>query len=51
MLCARLWNKWSTKLEWLYYDLGENTYTVDNDIKVRASQNGSLVRVGLNRRF
>ena len=48
---VELWNKWSTKLEWLYYDLGENTYTVDNDIKVRASQNGSLVRVGLNRRF
>lgn len=46
-----LWDRWSTKLEWLYYDLGEDTYTVDNDIKVRASQQGSLVRVGLNRRF
>ena len=45
------WSKWSAKLEWLYYDLGENTYTVDNDLKVRASQQGNMVRVGLNRRF
>lgn len=45
------WSRWSAKLEWLYYDLGTNTYTVDNGLKVKASQHGNMVRVGLNRRF
>ena len=45
------WEKWSAKLEWLYYDLGTNTYTVDSGLRVRASQHGNMVRVGINRHF
>jgi outer membrane immunogenic protein len=46
-----LGNQWSGKVEWLVYDLGTDTYTVDFGDKVRASQNGNLIRVGINRRF
>ena len=42
---------WSGKLEWLYYDLGSDTYKVDFNQKVKAGQSGSIVRVGLNYRF
>lgn len=45
------WSNWSGKIEWLYYDLGTNSYTVDFNSKVRASQNGNMVRIGLNRKF
>lgn len=31
--------------------MGINTYTVDNNLKVKSSQHGNMVRVGLNRRF
>jgi outer membrane immunogenic protein len=44
-------NNWSAKLEWLYYDLGTSTHTVDNNLKVNAAEAGSLVRLGFNRRF
>lgn len=42
---------WSGKLEWLYYDLGDKNYTVDNFLLVRAEHTGHIVRVGLNYRF
>jgi len=53
-------NNWSAKLEYLYYDLGSRTLTLDygsvpgdagNKINYRFRDTGNLVRVGLNYRF
>jgi outer membrane immunogenic protein len=43
--------RWSGKAEWLYYDLGSDSFTVDNNLVVRARHNGNIFRVGINRRF
>jgi outer membrane immunogenic protein len=40
--------RWSGKIEWLYFDFGQETYKVDNGLKVKADQSGSIVRIGLN---
>jgi len=52
------WNKWTAKLEYLYYDMGRDTVTVLGSgvftgISYSASQRtaGQLLRVGLNYRF
>ncbi|MBI5112963.1 MAG: autotransporter domain-containing protein [Rhodovulum sp.] len=42
-----LTSNWSAKAEWLYYDLGTDTYAVDYDAHLR----GGLARVGVNYRF
>ncbi|RAI41159.1 outer membrane beta-barrel protein [Rhodoplanes roseus] len=39
---------WSAKAEWLYYDLGSDTY---ENVGVDAHLKGGLARVGLNYRF
>ena len=42
---------WSAKIEALYFDLGRNTYTVDNALLVNARHDGVIVRGGINYRF
>lgn len=42
---------WSAKIEYLYYDLGEDTYTVDFGDQVNAELKGSVVRIGVNYLF
>lgn len=42
---------WSAKAEYLYYDLGTDTYTVDNGFQVDARERGGIARVGVNYRF
>lgn len=53
-------NKWSLKLEYLYYDLGSHVLTLNygsipgdagNAFSYRFHDNGNLARVGLNHRF
>jgi outer membrane immunogenic protein len=53
-------NKWSAKLEYLYYDLGSRTLTLDygpvpgdvgNTFNYKFHDNGNLARFGLNYRF
>jgi outer membrane immunogenic protein len=41
----------SAKIEGLYYDLGTDTYAVDNSTPVTARHHGVLVRAGLNWNF
>jgi opacity protein-like surface antigen len=43
-----LTDRWSAKAEYMHYDLGNNTYTVDNGLKVNTSTDGDIVRVGVN---
>ena len=50
--------KWSAKLEYLYYDLGEHSFSVQHNLAppgvlfVPEFQNrGSILRAGLNHRF
>lgn len=42
---------WSIKGEYLYYDLGAGTYTVDNNLKVRADTTIHTGKIGFNYRF
>lgn len=42
---------WSIKAEYLYYDLGSGTYTVDNNLKVRADTTIHTGKIGFNYRF
>jgi outer membrane immunogenic protein len=53
-------NKWSAKLEYLYYDLGSRTLNLNygsvpgdagNTLNYKFHDNGNLARVGLNYRF
>jgi len=53
-------NDWSAKIEYLYYDLGSHTLTLDfaavpgdagNTFTYKFRDNGNLVRIGLNRHF
>jgi len=46
-----LWDNWTGKVEWLNYNLGTGTYTVDTALQVNASTKGNLLRAGLNYRF
>ena len=41
----------SLKGEWLLYDLGTSSHPVDNGLTVLTNATGSLLRVGLNKRF
>ncbi|MDC7788267.1 autotransporter domain-containing protein [Rhodoplanes sp. TEM] len=43
-----LTSNWSAKAEWLYYDLGEDSY---ENVGVDAHLKGGLARVGVNYRF
>jgi outer membrane immunogenic protein len=42
---------WSVKVEYLHYDLGSTTTTVDNGLLVNSKSTGDLVRAGLNWKF
>ncbi|EJW10637.1 outer membrane autotransporter barrel [Rhodovulum sp. PH10] len=46
-----LTGNWSAKAEYLYYDIGTDTYTVDNGLQVDARERGGIARVGVNYRF
>jgi len=42
---------WSIKAEYLYYDLGSDTYTVDNNLAVRADTTLHTGKIGFNYRY
>ncbi len=42
---------WSIKAEYLYYDFGTNTYTVDNNLRLRADTTIHTAKIGFNYRF
>lgn len=44
-------SRWSVKLEYLHYNLGTHTYTVDNLLQVSARHSGDIIRAGINYRF
>jgi outer membrane immunogenic protein len=46
-----LGNGWSVKAEYLYYDLGDHTYVVDNALIVDADVTVHTGKVGVNFRF
>ena len=43
-----LTDRWSAKAEYMHYDLGKETYTVDNNLRVQGDTQGSTVRIGVN---
>ena len=43
-----LTDRWSAKAEYMYYDLGKETYKVDFNSLVDGDTRGSTVRIGLN---
>jgi outer membrane autotransporter protein len=43
-----LTDRWSAKAEYMHFDLGQDTYTVDSGLLVDANTSGDLVRVGVN---
>lgn len=44
-------NRWTLKADWLYYDLGEDTYTVDNGLLVDAEATGHIARLHVTKLF
>ncbi len=46
-----LTDRWSAKGEYMYYDFGSETYTVDNNLRVDGDTRFSTVRIGLNLHF
>ncbi len=46
-----LTDRWSAKAEYMYYDLGKETFAVDNGLQVDGDTHGSTVRIGLNLHF
>jgi opacity protein-like surface antigen len=46
-----LTDRWSARGEYMYYDFGSETFTVDNNTRVDGDTRGSAVRVGLNLHF
>ncbi len=52
------WNKWSAKVEYLYYDLGDHDFRIQFNtapagvlLNPKYQNHGSIVRAGLNYRF
>jgi len=43
--------RWTTKFEYLYYDLGTHGYVVDNLLAVNAHHTGNIIRAGINFRL
>jgi opacity protein-like surface antigen len=43
-----LTDRWSAKAEYMHYDLGKETFTVDNNLRVQGDTQGSTVRIGVN---
>ena len=46
-----LTDRFSAKAEYMHYDLGTDTYKVDNGLLVDGSTKGDIVRVGVNLHF
>jgi outer membrane immunogenic protein len=46
-----IWQRLTVKAEWLYYDLGTDTFAVDNGLFVSARERGNMFRGGLNWHF
>jgi outer membrane immunogenic protein len=46
-----LTNHVSAKAEYMYFDLGKEHYTVDNNLRVDGDTRGSTVRIGINLHF
>ena len=46
-----LTNHVSAKAEYMYFDLGKEHYTVDNNLRVDGDTRGSAVRIGINLHF
>lgn len=44
-------NRWTAKADWLYYDLGDDSYDIDNGIVVDVQHTGSLFRLHLTKLF
>jgi outer membrane immunogenic protein len=43
-----LTDRWSAKAEYMHYDLGKDTFAIDNGLTADASTRGDIVRVGVN---
>jgi opacity protein-like surface antigen len=46
-----LTDRWSAKAEYMYYDLGQESYRIDNNLIADAETRGSTVRIGVNYHF
>ena len=46
-----LTDRWSAKAEYMYYDLGQESYRIDNNLIADADTQGSTVRIGVNYHF
>jgi len=46
-----LTDRWSAKAEYNYYDLGQESYRIDNNLIADADTRGSAVRIGVNYHF
>jgi opacity protein-like surface antigen len=46
-----LTDRWSAKAEYMYYDLGKESYRIDNNLVADAETRGSTVRIGVNYHF
>jgi outer membrane immunogenic protein len=46
-----LTNHVSAKAEYMYFDLGKEHFTVDNNLRVDGDTRGSTVRIGINLHF
>jgi outer membrane immunogenic protein len=44
-------DRWSAKAEWLRYDLGKDSYRIDNGLVAKADTDGNSVRIGINYHF
>jgi len=43
-----LTDRWSAKAEYMYYDLGDERFQIDNGLVVNTSTQGNTVRIGVN---
>jgi opacity protein-like surface antigen len=46
-----LTDRWSAKAEYMYYDLGQDRYRIDNGLTAEADTRGNTVRIGVNYHF
>ena len=46
-----LTDRWSAKAEYMYYDLGKESYRINNGLVADAETRGSTVRIGVNYHF
>ena len=46
-----LTDRWSAKAEYMYYDLGQDRYRIDNGLTAESDTRGNTVRIGVNYHF